>query len=243
MNVDPLWAYWAIGLAIGLPVLLISLTEWQQFLARREQRPGRAGQSVAQLPGAVGGAAGAVGQGGAGARPGRLGAGAGDGIRFRGAAPAVVGAQRHGVRRSAAGLVAPAGADDIPGRHKVFADCGRPRADLLLRLGRARRWLVHRARRDLGGHRLDAAELRRSDRVRVVHAVRAAVPDRGLAGHADRARTHRGSELARRPHPDRPRSADHAELGAGRDVVHQPQPPARRAQAVDQHHVLGRGST
>jgi small-conductance mechanosensitive channel len=36
MNVDPPWAYWAIGLAIGLPLLLISLTEWQQFLARRE---------------------------------------------------------------------------------------------------------------------------------------------------------------------------------------------------------------
>lgn len=36
MNVDPLWAYWAIGLAIGLPLLLISLTEWQQFLVRRE---------------------------------------------------------------------------------------------------------------------------------------------------------------------------------------------------------------
>jgi small-conductance mechanosensitive channel len=36
MTVDPLWAYWAAGLAIGLPLLLISLTEWQQFLARRE---------------------------------------------------------------------------------------------------------------------------------------------------------------------------------------------------------------
>ncbi|WP_428341467.1 mechanosensitive ion channel domain-containing protein [Mycobacterium sp.] len=35
MNIDALWAYWAIGLAIGLPVLLISLTEWQQFLVRR----------------------------------------------------------------------------------------------------------------------------------------------------------------------------------------------------------------
>ncbi|MDT5089908.1 MAG: hypothetical protein QOG47_2615 [Mycobacterium sp.] len=36
MNVDPLWVYWAVGLAIGLPLLLISLTEWQQLLARRE---------------------------------------------------------------------------------------------------------------------------------------------------------------------------------------------------------------
>ena len=38
-------------------------------------------------------------------------------------------------------------------------------------------------------------------------------------------------------------SADHAELGAGRHLVHQSQPPARRAQAVDQHHVLGRRPT
>jgi small-conductance mechanosensitive channel len=36
MTVDPLWVYWAVGLAIGLPLLLIGLTEWQQFLARRE---------------------------------------------------------------------------------------------------------------------------------------------------------------------------------------------------------------
>jgi len=36
MNIDPMWAYWAVGLAIGLPMLLISLTEWQQFLARRQ---------------------------------------------------------------------------------------------------------------------------------------------------------------------------------------------------------------
>jgi len=32
---DPLWLYWAVGLAFGLPLLLITLTEWQQFLARR----------------------------------------------------------------------------------------------------------------------------------------------------------------------------------------------------------------
>jgi small-conductance mechanosensitive channel len=33
---DPLWLYWAIGLAVGLPVALIGLTEWQQLLARRQ---------------------------------------------------------------------------------------------------------------------------------------------------------------------------------------------------------------
>lgn len=32
---DPFWLYWAIGLAVGLPLLLVSLTEWQQFLSRR----------------------------------------------------------------------------------------------------------------------------------------------------------------------------------------------------------------
>jgi small-conductance mechanosensitive channel/CRP-like cAMP-binding protein len=34
--VDPVWLYWAIGLAIGLPLLLISLTEWHNFLVRRQ---------------------------------------------------------------------------------------------------------------------------------------------------------------------------------------------------------------
>jgi small-conductance mechanosensitive channel len=34
--VDPVWLYWAIGLAIGLPLLLISLTEWHHFLGRRQ---------------------------------------------------------------------------------------------------------------------------------------------------------------------------------------------------------------
>jgi small-conductance mechanosensitive channel len=32
-----LWLYWAIGLAVGLPLLLIGLTEWHQFLARRQR--------------------------------------------------------------------------------------------------------------------------------------------------------------------------------------------------------------
>jgi small-conductance mechanosensitive channel len=35
-TVDPSWLYWAIGLALGLPVVLISLTEWVQLLARRQ---------------------------------------------------------------------------------------------------------------------------------------------------------------------------------------------------------------
>jgi small-conductance mechanosensitive channel len=33
---DPLWLYWTIGLVLGLPVALISLTEWHQYLARRQ---------------------------------------------------------------------------------------------------------------------------------------------------------------------------------------------------------------
>ncbi|MDT5357837.1 MAG: hypothetical protein QOJ56_6369 [Mycobacterium sp.] len=35
-DIDPLWLYWAIGLAVVLPVALIGLTEWQQLLARRQ---------------------------------------------------------------------------------------------------------------------------------------------------------------------------------------------------------------
>ncbi|BBX45476.1 mechanosensitive ion channel [Mycobacterium cookii] len=33
--VDSLWLYWAGGLAFGLPVVLIGLTEWHHYLARR----------------------------------------------------------------------------------------------------------------------------------------------------------------------------------------------------------------
>ena len=33
--VDPLWLYWAGGLALGLPLVLICLTEWHNFLSRR----------------------------------------------------------------------------------------------------------------------------------------------------------------------------------------------------------------
>ncbi len=33
--IDPLWLYWVIGLAFGLPLVLISLTEWHHYLARR----------------------------------------------------------------------------------------------------------------------------------------------------------------------------------------------------------------
>lgn len=29
------WFYWAVGLAIGLPLALVVLTEWQQVLRRR----------------------------------------------------------------------------------------------------------------------------------------------------------------------------------------------------------------
>jgi hypothetical protein len=32
---DSSWFYWAIGVAVGLPVGLILLTEWQHVLVRR----------------------------------------------------------------------------------------------------------------------------------------------------------------------------------------------------------------
>ena len=34
--VDSSWLYWAGGLAFGLPFLLITLTEWHNYLARRQ---------------------------------------------------------------------------------------------------------------------------------------------------------------------------------------------------------------
>jgi small-conductance mechanosensitive channel len=35
-DIDPHWLYWVIGLAVGLPVTLIFLTEWHHFLVRRQ---------------------------------------------------------------------------------------------------------------------------------------------------------------------------------------------------------------
>ncbi|EUA54989.1 mechanosensitive ion channel family protein [Mycobacterium intracellulare 1956] len=51
---------------------------------------------------------------------------------------------------------------------------------------------------------------------------------------------HRGGELALRPHPDRPWATDHPELGAGHHLVHQPQPPAR-GPPIGNHHNVFRG--
>ena len=35
-DVDPHWLYWVVGLAFGLPVSLIGLTEWHHYLVRRQ---------------------------------------------------------------------------------------------------------------------------------------------------------------------------------------------------------------
>jgi small-conductance mechanosensitive channel len=35
-DIDRWWLYWAVGLAVGLPVTLIGLTEWHQLLDRRQ---------------------------------------------------------------------------------------------------------------------------------------------------------------------------------------------------------------
>lgn len=48
------WFLWAVGIAVGLPLLLITLTEWQHSLRRRGQQDGATGRGAAQLSGTAG---------------------------------------------------------------------------------------------------------------------------------------------------------------------------------------------
>ena len=90
-----------------------------------------------------------------------------------------------------------------------------------LHLGRRRRRAVHRAGCLVDRARADAAELRRADHLGPARVVRAAVPARRLDRNADGAWPRRRSQLARNTYRHRQRSADHAQLGTGRRVLHQ----------------------
>ena len=74
----------------------------------------------------------------------------------------------------------------------------------------------------------------------LLRPVRAAVPARRLDRDPDGAWPGRRSQLARHAYRYRQWPADHAELGAGRRVVHQLHPAARRPLPRCHHSVLGR---
>ena len=238
---DAPWFYWAVGVAIGFPICLVLLTELQNALRRRGSCSGPAGSPAAHLHPAARSAADPAGAGR---------------CRFP--------ARRHrcaSSRRCSASSSwccccrvlnatlfqgAPEGTwrKRIP---SIFLDVARfaliaigVGADLRLHLGRARRRPVHRAGCFVDRARPDAAELRRADHLRPARAVRAAVSARRLDRNADGARTGGGSQLARNAYRHRQRSADHAELGARRRVVHQLQPAAGRPLPRRDHGVLAR---
>ena len=95
--VDSSWFYWAVGVAIGLPIGLVILTEVRAALATAGQRAGPPGRVGAQLHPAAGRAAAAADQGHRGVRGGDPGAHRLHGARLRRAGAGAVGAERHAV--------------------------------------------------------------------------------------------------------------------------------------------------
>lgn len=110
--------YWAAGVVVGLPLLLIALTEWHQSLARKNSplaRPAFLLRTYVIPPGRP---VGAAGQRGADAGAVHVGAGSRDGVRLRGVGAAAVRAQRDHVR----GRTARTWRQRIPG---IFLDVTR----------------------------------------------------------------------------------------------------------------------
>ena len=235
---DSSWFYWAIGVAIGLPVGLILLTEWQHMLVRRRQRLARPVSLLRNylLPLAA--------------------------LLLLLVKATEVSAEATSVRVVAtvfgfvvlvmllSGLNATVfqGAPEGSWRKRmptIFLDVAR---FVLIALGLAvifsYIWganvggLFTALGISIGRSGPGVAELRRPDHLRPAVAVRAAVPARRLARHPDGAGAGGRGELAGHPYRHRQRHADHAQLGAGRRVVHQPEPACRRAQDRDHHDVL-----
>ncbi len=221
------WFYWAVIVAVGLPIVLVLLTELQHALDRRGSVLARPvgllrtfivplGALLLLLVKTTDVSVDAT------AGPHHL-----DGARLLRAGDGAVRGQRHGVRSAPDGQLAQADADDLHRRGAV-RDHRRGRGDdLRLRLGRQRRRFVHRAGYQLDRAGPDAAELGRPDHLRSAAALRAAVPDRRLGPDHLGERPRRRSELAGNTYQHRQRPGDHPELGAGRSVLRQPEPAAR----------------
>lgn len=175
---DSTWFYWAVGIAIGLPAGLIVLTELHNILVRRNSHLARQASLLRNylLP---------------------LGA-----VLLLLVKASEVPAEDPTVRvlTTAFGFLvlvlllsllnatlfsgcAPTELAQAATRHlrrcrALRADRHRFGGDPVLHLGGAGRWTVRRVRCDVSRHRPDAAELRRPDRVGLVHAVRTALSDR-----------------------------------------------------------------
>ena len=185
---DSSWFYWAIGVAVGLPVGLILLTEWQHVLVRRQSILARPVSLLRNYLASAGCVAVVAGQGHRGVGRGDVGARGGHRVRLRRAGDAAVRAERDGLPGRARGQLAQTDADHLHRRGPLRADRARPGGDLLLYLGRQRRRSVHRAGNQHRCSGPGVAELRRADHLRPAVAVRAAVPARRLARHPDGAR-------------------------------------------------------
>ena len=207
--VDAPWFYWAVGVAIGLPIGLVLLTELRNALPRR-------GSALARPVGLV--------------RNYILPLGA---LLLLLVKATQVSGEATPVRIVAtvfgfvvlvlllSGLNATLfqGAPEGTWRKRIpsiFLDVARfaviavgLATDLLLHLGRQRRRPVHRAGHHVDRARPGAAELGRPDHLRSAGAVRAAVPARRLGRHAVGARPRRRGQLARHAHRHRQRTADH----------------------------------
>ena len=138
-----------------------------------------------------------AGSGDAGVRRGNAGARRSDGVRFRRAGAAALGAERDPVPGGAGRNVAQANSVDLPRRRAVRADRRRRRPGLRLRLGCECRRAVHRAGNLVDRTGLGIAELRRTDHLRTACAVRAAIPARRLDRYPVGAWPSGGSQLAR----------------------------------------------
>ena len=161
------------------------------------------------------------------------------GVRLPGVADAARRSQRHVVPGGAGGQLAAPTAVDLPRRGPIRDHRPRRSPDLLPGMGCQCRQAVHRIGHRLDRARPDPAELRRSDHLRAVAALRATVQVGRLGGNqypeysrcpwpGDR------GELARNPDRHRQRHADHSQLGIGGGLV-------REFEQTDRQLQLGGG--
>ncbi len=234
------WFYWAVGVALGLPVGLVLLTEWQHSLARKKSflaRPVSLLRNYLLPLGALLLLLIKATEIPTRDTPSQVCC---HPVWLRGAGAAAVRSQRDPVPGGARGNVAQTYSRDLRRRRAVPADCRWPGDHLLLHLGGARQRPVHRAGHHLHRHRPDTAELGGPDHLRAAHAIRTALPAGRLDPDIGSPRSCYRSQLARGAYRHRHWIADHPEFGVGGRVVHEPEPPPRDVQDQGPHGVLGR---
>jgi len=240
---DAPWFYWAVGVAIGFPILLVMLTELQNALRRRGSfltRPVYLLRTYILPLGALLILLVQAMQISGETTPVRLVA-------------TVFGFVVLVLLLSGLNATLFQGAPEGSWRKRIpsiFLDVARFAliaigVDLIFAYiwGRAHRRAVHRLGCDIDRVGPDAAELRRTDHLRPACPVRAAVSARRLDPNTDRARTSGRSQLARNAHRHRHRPIDHAQLGARGRLVHQFLPPTRRPLPQRHNDIRGRRPT